>query len=51
MLFTALISKFVAYRHYRKNVRSLAALSDRQLSDIGVSRGNIEAVARDLAFH
>ena len=51
MLFTALFSKIVAYWHYRKNVKSLASLSDRQLADIGVSRGNIEAVARELAFH
>ena len=51
MLITTLLAKVQAYFRYRASLRSLAALSDRQLADIGVQRGNIEAVARDLAFH
>jgi uncharacterized protein YjiS (DUF1127 family) len=50
MLITALFSKLRAYLRYRASIRSLNALTDRQLSDIGLARGNIEGVARDLAF-
>lgn len=51
MLISTLVAKVRSYLRYRASVRSLAALSDQQLSDIGVARGNIEGVARDLAVH
>lgn len=50
-MITALLAKVQAYLRYRASVRSLAALSDQQLADIGVNRGNIEAIARGLAFN
>lgn len=50
MLITALFAKIRAYFRYRDSMRSLNALTDRQLSDIGLTRGNIEGVARNLAF-
>ena len=34
---------------YRKTVRALAALTDRELDDIGISRGEIKFVARRRA--
>ena len=40
----------IAYRlRYRATVEELDRLTDRQLADIGISRGNIVAVARIAA--
>jgi uncharacterized protein YjiS (DUF1127 family) len=38
--------KLAAWRRYRDAVRELSQLSDRELSDIGVRRGDIETVVR-----
>jgi uncharacterized protein YjiS (DUF1127 family) len=38
--------KLNAKRRYREAVSELAKLSDHELSDIGISRGDIEYVAR-----
>lgn len=39
--------KFKAWRRYRATVRELSQLSDSELGDIGISRGDIESVARE----
>ena len=36
--------KFGAWRRYREAVRELSALSDRDLADIGIRRGDIHFV-------
>ena len=36
-------------RHYRNTVAKLDALADEMLADIGVLRGDIQAIARRLA--
>ena len=41
--------KLQAWRRYRDAVRELSQLSDRELADIGVRRGDIEEVARQAA--
>jgi uncharacterized protein YjiS (DUF1127 family) len=38
--------KLNARRRYREAIRELSKLSDHELSDIGISRGDIEYVAR-----
>jgi uncharacterized protein YjiS (DUF1127 family) len=38
--------KFSAWRRYRETIRELAQLSDHELHDIGVHRGEIEYIAR-----
>jgi uncharacterized protein YjiS (DUF1127 family) len=38
--------KLSAWRRYRDAVRELSQLSDRELEDIGVRRGDIEFVVR-----
>lgn len=46
MVITYLLSKIRAWMRYRETVRELSQLSDRELADIGVSRFEIETVAR-----
>ncbi len=36
-------------RRYRQTVRELMSLDDRELDDIGISRGRIREIARNLA--
>ena len=38
--------KLHAWRRYREAVRELSQLSDRELQDIGIRRGDIEFVCR-----
>jgi uncharacterized protein YjiS (DUF1127 family) len=45
-LFTTAIGAFAAWNDARLTRNSLAQLSDRELDDIGLIRGDIEEVAR-----
>ena len=46
-MFTAVIlSKIKAYLKYRETVRELSRLTDRELEDIGISRVDIDGLAR-----
>ena len=38
--------KLTAWRRYREAVRELSLLSDRELNDIGIRRGDIEFIVR-----
>ncbi len=38
--------KLSAWRRYREAVRELSLLSDRELDDIGIRRGDIEFIVR-----
>jgi uncharacterized protein YjiS (DUF1127 family) len=38
--------KLAAWRRYREAVRELSQLSDRELDDIGIRRGDIEFIVR-----
>ena len=42
---------FAARRRYLATRRELAALSDRDLADLGINRGNIAEVAKDAAWN
>jgi uncharacterized protein YjiS (DUF1127 family) len=46
MSFKKIASKINAWRRYRVSVRELSRLSDRELHDLGIGRGDIEFVAR-----
>jgi uncharacterized protein YjiS (DUF1127 family) len=41
----SLIRMIQAFREYQRNVTELSALSDRELSDIGLDRSDIPRVA------
>jgi uncharacterized protein YjiS (DUF1127 family) len=46
----SITDKFDAWRRYREAVRELSSLSDRELADIGIRRGDIHfVVANALA--
>jgi uncharacterized protein YjiS (DUF1127 family) len=47
--FKSITEKFAAWRRYREAVRELAQLSDRELEDIGVRRGDIPFIAAGAA--
>jgi uncharacterized protein YjiS (DUF1127 family) len=40
----SITDKFSAWRRYREAVRELSSLSDRDLADIGIRRGDIHFV-------
>ncbi len=40
------MGKFRQWRSYRRTVNELSALSNRELNDLGISRGDIPHVAR-----
>jgi uncharacterized protein YjiS (DUF1127 family) len=44
-MLSMIISQIRAFFRYRSNVRTLAVLSDRELSDIGLARHEIEFAA------
>lgn len=46
MFTSLLLSKIKAYLKYRETVRELSRLSDRELDDIGISRVEIDGLAR-----
>ena len=38
--------KLAAWRRYHEAVRELSQMTDRELSDIGIRRGDIETIVR-----
>ncbi len=49
MFVSYILSKVRAYMRYRDTVRELSMLSDRELDDLGISRFQIEGIAREHA--
>ena len=50
MFVSYILSKVRSYMRYRETVRELSLLSDRELDDLGISRFQIENVARRARF-
>jgi uncharacterized protein YjiS (DUF1127 family) len=46
MFLSVLLSSLRGWLRHRETMRQLSRLSDRELSDIGISRGNLPTVAR-----
>ena len=49
MFIASLIAKIQSYLRYRETVRELSQLSDRELDDLGIVRGDISNIARQYA--
>ena len=49
MIVTFVLAKLRNWKRYRETVRELSRLSDRDLADLGISRFDIDSVARDAA--
>jgi uncharacterized protein YjiS (DUF1127 family) len=47
MFLTHVIGAFKQWRRYNQSVRELSRLGDRELADIGITRGDIPRVAWD----
>ena len=50
MFVSYVLSKLRSYLRYRETVRELSALTDRELEDLGISRFQIDGIARQHAF-
>ena len=48
-LWTAIVTWYEQYRIYAKTRDELSVLNNRDLNDIGISRGEIEGIARQAA--
>ena len=46
MFIKTLADRFNAWLQYRASIRELQQLTDRELSDLGIARGDIERVVR-----
>ena len=46
MFTTVILAKIRSYMKYRETVRQLSQLTDRELEDIGISRFQIQNLAR-----
>jgi uncharacterized protein YjiS (DUF1127 family) len=46
MFMSWILSKIRAYFRYRETVRELTQLTDRELDDLGISRFEIETIAK-----
>ena len=43
-----MIGSFRKWRNYRRTVTELSSLSNRELDDLGINRGDINMVARNV---
>ncbi len=43
-------NQFFRWMQYRENLRELSGCTDRELSDLGLTRDEIHRVAREAAF-
>jgi uncharacterized protein YjiS (DUF1127 family) len=46
-MFEVLKSRISTWKRYNRTVSELAALSNRELSDLGIARGDINRIARE----
>jgi uncharacterized protein YjiS (DUF1127 family) len=49
MLLSVLTRRYRKWRRYDQGLSELARLTDRELADIGISRGDIHRIARENA--
>jgi uncharacterized protein YjiS (DUF1127 family) len=49
MFIATIIRKINEWTRYRRNMRELAALTDRELEDIGIHRSDVERLSWEAA--
>ncbi|UZD91724.1 DUF1127 domain-containing protein [Cognatishimia activa] len=49
-VFAALMTRFELYRAYRRTVKELSELSNRELADLGLSRSGIRGTAIEAVY-
>ena len=49
MFVAYILSKIRAYRRYRQTIRELMRFTDRELKDFGISRYEVDVIARQNA--
>jgi uncharacterized protein YjiS (DUF1127 family) len=48
-MFETLKTRYSSWKRYSRTVSELGALSNRELADLGIARGDISRVAREAA--
>jgi uncharacterized protein YjiS (DUF1127 family) len=48
-MFGSLKDRIAKYKRYNRTVKELMFLSDRELTDLGISRSDIRRIAREAA--
>lgn len=48
-MFEVLKARYRSWKRYNRTVAELESLSNRELADLGISRGDIRRVAREAA--
>jgi uncharacterized protein YjiS (DUF1127 family) len=43
---SALVAKIAAWRRHMREIEELACMSDRELADVGMTRGDVQAFRR-----
>ncbi|MFS4437807.1 DUF1127 domain-containing protein [Paracoccaceae bacterium GXU_MW_L88] len=49
-LFANLKMRLEAFRKYQRTLNELRDLSDRELADLGIARGELRAIAHEAAY-
>lgn len=49
MILATIIRKITEWQRYRRNLRELSRLDDRELADIGISRADLDTIARSAS--
>ena len=50
MFFDFVLSNILAYRRYRESIRAYSRFTDRQIEDVGITRFEIDKLARRSAL-
>jgi uncharacterized protein YjiS (DUF1127 family) len=48
-MFEVLKSRYSSWKRYARTVKELESLSSRELADLGISRSDIQRIAREAA--
>lgn len=49
-MFSKIAKRYADYKKYRQTVSELSSLSNRDLADLGISRGDIRRIASESVY-